>query len=156
MRPARWGTSQMPPEVARLLEPALSLSVEEREALAESLISNLSARVNQGMQAAWEAEMGNRIAELDSGDAQTVCWGGAQAQLNEVAACSLISRNFGTKQPRSTMQHSSGTWSAAQMRLLGSMLNYSALSRRSRRLRQVGRLVRTRRADFCSGNSHLS
>ena len=64
----------MPPEVARLLEPALPLSVEERRRWQKSLTSNLNASVNQGVQAAWETEMGNRIAELDSGDVQTVSW----------------------------------------------------------------------------------
>jgi putative addiction module component (TIGR02574 family) len=66
--------SQMTPEVARLLERALSLSVEEQEALAESLISNLGGKVDEGVQAAWEVEIGKRIAELDSGEAKTTPW----------------------------------------------------------------------------------
>jgi len=36
--------AQMTPEVSRLLEQALALSVEEREALADSLISNLDGK----------------------------------------------------------------------------------------------------------------
>jgi putative addiction module component (TIGR02574 family) len=66
--------AQMTPEVSRLLEQALSLSVEEQEALADSLISNLGGQVDEGVQAAWEAEIGKRIAELDSGKAQTTSW----------------------------------------------------------------------------------
>ena len=66
--------AQMTPEVSRLLEQALSLSVEEREALAESLISNLDGKVDEGVQAAWEAEIGKRIADLDSGKAKTTTW----------------------------------------------------------------------------------
>lgn len=66
--------AQMTPEVSRLLEQALSLSIEEREALADSLISNLDGQVDSGVQAAWEAEIGRRIAELDSGTAKTVSW----------------------------------------------------------------------------------
>jgi putative addiction module component (TIGR02574 family) len=66
--------AQMTPEVSRLLEQALSLSVEEREALAESLISNLDGKVDEGVQAAWEAEIGKRIADLDSGKAKTTSW----------------------------------------------------------------------------------
>jgi hypothetical protein len=58
--------SQMTPEVSRLLEKALSLSIEEQEALADSLISNLGGKVDEGVQAAWEAEIGKRLAELDS------------------------------------------------------------------------------------------
>jgi len=66
--------AQMTPEVSRLLEQALSLSIEEREALADSLISNLDGKVDEGVQAAWEAEIGRRIAELDSGTAKTTPW----------------------------------------------------------------------------------
>ncbi len=66
--------SQMTPEVSRLLEKALSLSIEEQEALADSLISNLGGKVDEGVQAAWEAEIGKRIAELDSGTAKTIPW----------------------------------------------------------------------------------
>ncbi|MGA9390644.1 MAG: addiction module protein [Candidatus Sulfotelmatobacter sp.] len=66
--------AQMTPEVSKLLERALSLSVEEQEALADSLISNLGGKVDEGVQAAWEAEIGKRIADLDSGKAETTSW----------------------------------------------------------------------------------
>ena len=66
--------AQMTPEVSRLLQRALSLSVEEQEALADSLISNLGGKVDEGLYAAWEAEIGKRIAELDSSDAKTISW----------------------------------------------------------------------------------
>ena len=64
----------MTAEVCKLLEQALSLSVEEQEALAESLISNLGGKVDEGVQQAWEAEIGKRVAELDSGEVKTVPW----------------------------------------------------------------------------------
>jgi putative addiction module component (TIGR02574 family) len=66
--------AQMTPEVSRLLEKALSLSIEEQEALADSLISNLGGKVDEGVQATWEAEIGKRVAELDSGEAKTTSW----------------------------------------------------------------------------------
>jgi putative addiction module component (TIGR02574 family) len=66
--------AQMTPEVSKLLERALSLSVEEQEALADSLISNLGGKVDEGTEAAWEAEIEKRIAELDSGKAKTIPW----------------------------------------------------------------------------------
>jgi len=66
--------AQMTSEVSKLLEQALSLSVEEQEALADSLISNLGGKVDEGVQAAWDAEIAKRIAELDSGRAKTVSW----------------------------------------------------------------------------------
>jgi len=66
--------AQMTTEVSKLLEKALSLSIEEQEALADSLISNLGGKVDEGVEAAWEAEISRRIAELDSGRASTVPW----------------------------------------------------------------------------------
>jgi putative addiction module component (TIGR02574 family) len=66
--------AQMTSEVSKLLERALSLSVEEQEALADSLISNLGGKVEEGVQAAWDAEIAKRIAELDSGRAKTISW----------------------------------------------------------------------------------
>ena len=66
--------SQMTPEVAKLLEQALSLSVEEQEALADSLISNLGGKVDEGVLAAWDEEIKKRIADLESGKAKTIRW----------------------------------------------------------------------------------
>jgi putative addiction module component (TIGR02574 family) len=66
--------AQMTPEVSKLLEQALSLSVEEQEALADSLISNLGGKVDEAVLAAWDDEVKKRIAELDSGRAKTVPW----------------------------------------------------------------------------------
>ncbi len=66
--------AQMTPEVAKLLEQALSLSVEEQEALADSLISSLGGKVDPDVVAAWDAEVKKRISELDSGRARTVSW----------------------------------------------------------------------------------
>ncbi|MGH9516292.1 MAG: addiction module protein [Terriglobales bacterium] len=66
--------AQMTTEVSKLLEKALSLSLEEQEALADSLISNLGGKVDPEVHAAWESEIEKRIAELDSGIAKTVPW----------------------------------------------------------------------------------
>ena len=66
--------SQMTPEVAKLLQQALALSVEEQEALADSLISNLGGKVDDGVLAAWDEEIKKRIADLDSGKAKTIPW----------------------------------------------------------------------------------
>jgi putative addiction module component (TIGR02574 family) len=66
--------AQMTPEVSKLLQQALALSVEEQEALADSLISSLGGKVDEGVEAAWQAEIEKRIAELDSGRAKTIPW----------------------------------------------------------------------------------
>jgi len=61
-------------EVSKILEQALALSVEEQEALAETLISNLSGRVDEQVIAAWDDEVKKRIVDLDSGKAKTIPW----------------------------------------------------------------------------------
>jgi putative addiction module component (TIGR02574 family) len=66
--------AQMTTEVSKLLEKALSLSIDEPEALAESLISNLGEKIDKNVQAAWDKEIERRIKELDSGRAKTVPW----------------------------------------------------------------------------------
>jgi putative addiction module component (TIGR02574 family) len=66
--------SQMTPEVSKLLEQALALSVEEQEALADSLISSLGGKVDEDVEAAWQAEIEKRIADLDSGRAKAIPW----------------------------------------------------------------------------------
>jgi putative addiction module component (TIGR02574 family) len=65
---------QISPEVSKLLEQALALSIEEQEALAESLISNLGCKVDKAVVAAWDEEIKRRIEELDSGKARTIPW----------------------------------------------------------------------------------
>ncbi|HUM04514.1 MAG TPA: addiction module protein [Terriglobales bacterium] len=66
--------AQMTPQVSKLLEQALALSVEEQEALAESLISSLDGKLDGGILAAWDEEIKKRIADLDSGRAKAVFW----------------------------------------------------------------------------------
>jgi putative addiction module component (TIGR02574 family) len=66
--------SQMTLEVSKLLERALALSIEEQEALADSLISNLGGKVDEGVMAAWDDEIARRIQELASGKAKTIPW----------------------------------------------------------------------------------
>jgi hypothetical protein len=64
----------MTPEVSKLLKRALSLSVEEQEALADSLILNLGGKVDEGVMAAWDTEIAKRVQELDSGTVKTILW----------------------------------------------------------------------------------
>ncbi len=52
--------AQMTPQVSKLLEQALSLSVEEQEALADSFISSLGRKVDKGVRTAWDDEIKKR------------------------------------------------------------------------------------------------
>jgi putative addiction module component (TIGR02574 family) len=65
------------PEVSKLLEQALSLSVEEQEALANSLFSNLDREMSggpaeEGVEEAWAEEIKRRIDDIQSGRTQMI------------------------------------------------------------------------------------
>jgi putative addiction module component (TIGR02574 family) len=63
----------MNPEVSELLKRALALTVDERAALANTLLDNLET-TNESVQEAWDAEVARRIADLKAGKAVTVPW----------------------------------------------------------------------------------
>lgn len=63
----------MSPELSNLLKQALSLPVDERAALANSLLDSLDA-TDGSAQEAWEAEVARRVEALKSGKAVTVPW----------------------------------------------------------------------------------
>jgi putative addiction module component (TIGR02574 family) len=68
--------AQLTPEVSRLLEQALSLSVEEQEALANSLYSILDREngepAEEGVEQAWSEEIKRRIDDIDSGKTKMI------------------------------------------------------------------------------------
>jgi putative addiction module component (TIGR02574 family) len=63
---------QMTQEVSKLLEQALSLSPEEQELFAESLICNLRAPADEGVEAAWDEEIKRRVDDIRSGKARMI------------------------------------------------------------------------------------
>ena len=63
----------MSPEVSDLLKRALALSVDERAALANTLLDSLEA-TNESVQEAWDQEVARRIEDLKAGKAVTVPW----------------------------------------------------------------------------------
>jgi putative addiction module component (TIGR02574 family) len=63
----------MSPEISDLLKRALTLSVEERAALANTLLDSLEA-TNESVQEAWDEEVARRIEDLKTGKAVTVPW----------------------------------------------------------------------------------
>lgn len=63
----------MTPELSDLLKQALTLPVDERAALANTLLDSLEAR-DQSVQEAWDAEVARRMEDLKSGKAVTVAW----------------------------------------------------------------------------------
>jgi putative addiction module component (TIGR02574 family) len=63
----------MSPEVSDLLKRALALSVDERAALANTLLDSLET-TNQSVEQAWAEEVARRIEDLKTGKAVTVPW----------------------------------------------------------------------------------
>jgi putative addiction module component (TIGR02574 family) len=63
----------MSPEVPDLLKRALALSVDERAALANTLLDSL-AGTDESVQEAWDQEVARRIEDLRAGKAVTVAW----------------------------------------------------------------------------------
>ncbi|MBZ5657527.1 MAG: addiction module protein [Acidobacteriia bacterium] len=63
----------MSPDVSDLLKRALALSVDERAALANSLLDSLGG-TDESVQEAWDEEVARRIEDLKAGKAVAVPW----------------------------------------------------------------------------------
>jgi putative addiction module component (TIGR02574 family) len=71
-------------ELSELLKKALALPVEARAALAGSLLESLDETVDDGTESAWQAEIAQRIKELDSGEVKPVAWAEARRQISAI------------------------------------------------------------------------
>lgn len=71
----------MSTHVTELFKQASILSEEERATLAGLLIESLESEVDPDVEEAWRVEIERRVAELDSGTAQTVPWEVVKAEL---------------------------------------------------------------------------
>jgi putative addiction module component (TIGR02574 family) len=63
----------MSPDVSDLLKRALALPVDERAALANTLLDSLET-TNQSVEEAWDLEVARRMEDLKTGKAITVPW----------------------------------------------------------------------------------
>ena len=63
----------MSAEVSNLLTLALALPVDERAALANTLLDSLES-ATESLQEAWDGEVARRIEDLKAGKAVTVRW----------------------------------------------------------------------------------
>lgn len=68
-------------DVAEILRDALELPPEARAALAGSLLDSIDQTVEEDAEAAWEAEIGARLKELDEGRVQLVPWAEARRRI---------------------------------------------------------------------------
>jgi len=105
--------AQMTPQVSKLLEQALSLSVEEQEALADSLISSLGEKVDEGVRAAWDDEIKKRITTGFGQGKNRSLARSSQSQFGEAASCPLGLWSFTRKLPPNMTRRLIGIFSAA-------------------------------------------
>ncbi len=64
----------MSPKADELLKEALSLSESERAELAGLLLRSLEPSPEADVQEAWREEVRNRLAAIDSGEAEMIPW----------------------------------------------------------------------------------
>jgi len=73
----------MSPSLPQVEAQALQLTPQERELLAERLLHSLDAGATDGWQAAWDEELGRRLARLDAGEAELIPADQVMAQLRQ-------------------------------------------------------------------------
>jgi len=71
----------MTPQIAQLLTEALRLSEEQRGELAARLIDSLDPASDDDVEAAWGAEIQQRIEQLETGQVQPVPWPDARRMI---------------------------------------------------------------------------
>jgi putative addiction module component (TIGR02574 family) len=65
--------AQMTPKLSELLEKALALSTQDRGLLIDRLIASLDeAPPEEGVEAAWDAEIKRRVDDIRSGRVKTI------------------------------------------------------------------------------------
>ncbi|HEY6765809.1 MAG TPA: addiction module protein [Candidatus Sulfotelmatobacter sp.] len=65
--------AQMTPRVSELFEKALSLSTQERGLLIDRLVESLDDEpAEEGVEAAWDAEIKSRVDDIRSGCVKTI------------------------------------------------------------------------------------
>ncbi len=67
----------MPPEAIEILERALALPVEARVEIITRLLETLEGD-DADVEAAWNAEIARRVAQLDAGEVTTIPWSEAR------------------------------------------------------------------------------
>jgi len=67
-----------------LLDSALKLPSEDRARIAAELIASLDGTPEEGVEAAWDAEVGRRIAQVDRGEVQLLDWNDVKADVAQV------------------------------------------------------------------------
>ena len=71
----------MTPAVAEAVKNVLRLPPRERSDVAARLVESLDEEVDEGVAAAWDAEIARRIRELDAGLVEPIPWPQARSMI---------------------------------------------------------------------------
>ena len=72
-------------DVTALLKEALTLSAEDRAAIAEALLASLDECADDDAEADWKSEIERRLTELDTGAVSPIPWPEVRRRLFERA-----------------------------------------------------------------------
>ena len=75
-------TEQVTSATKRILDDALALSENEREALVEALSDSLDPETVE-LAPGWTNEIRNRIAQIESGETKTIPWDEVDARMRK-------------------------------------------------------------------------
>jgi putative addiction module component (TIGR02574 family) len=70
-------------DISNILKEALNLPVEARAALAGTLLDSLDESVDQNAESAWEAEIAQRLKEIDENKVELIAWVEARNKIIE-------------------------------------------------------------------------
>jgi putative addiction module component (TIGR02574 family) len=70
-------------DITDILKEALNLPVEARAALAGTLLDSLDESVDQNAESAWEAEIAQRLKEIDENKVELIAWVEARNKIIE-------------------------------------------------------------------------
>jgi putative addiction module component (TIGR02574 family) len=76
-----WYHPGMQSPVDELFNRAADLPEEDRATLAGLLIESLDTEIDEGVEEDWQAEVQQRLSELDSGSVKTVPWESVRARI---------------------------------------------------------------------------
>jgi len=68
-----------------LLYEAMKLDAAERAELAAELLASLDGEPDEGVEAAWAAEIERRLARIDAGDERLIPWEEVRAEIDVIA-----------------------------------------------------------------------
>jgi putative addiction module component (TIGR02574 family) len=65
----------------RILDQALTLSLDERAQIVGELLTSLDGPTEAGVEEAWTHEIGRRLKAIDAGEVEPVSWEDAEAMI---------------------------------------------------------------------------